>query len=205
MSYRTARSVFADQGLGNLLDDFQQAVAVVQATADGGSITTWLRTRVTQLNQLPAEVRALRSKITNLQAYFGSNGNPATPMTDLAQAQALCDDIDANYPGVQQRVGMVTAALLPILPQLQAGTVDATVLGTIAASGVDLAGTFHDTNAILADYAQAMQLTAQATGDPSLTPAQRAGAQQAGGATLSPLMMVGLAAAALVVVRAVWK
>lgn len=179
MTWLNGKTVADRQGLGDVLDDFQQAVAIVQQTAGGQSIGAWLTDRITRLNRLPADVRAERAKVTALQAYFSSANSPVVPYSQLSEAERLLDEIDANYPAVQQRVTQVSLALTPVLPKLQAGTFDNTVLTTLASSGLDLVGTFHDVNAILADYQQACDLVNQGITDPAIPATIRSGAQQA--------------------------
>lgn len=168
MTHRSARTVMAEQGLGGLLDDVQQAVAIVQHTASGQSIGSWLADRMSRIQRLPSAVTALRAKLVALQAFFANGVSPVVPYAQLNEAERLLNEVSANAPQVRARVAALTLTLSPILPKLQAGTLDAEVLSTIGASGLDIVGTFHDVNQILADFEQARKLVQEAVTDPAI-------------------------------------
>lgn len=140
----------ANAGLGDLMADLQAAAQLADATGTPGGVAGWFQARLTAFQALPSDVRTIDGQIRRGQAAL--QGAAATQGAVLALDTAAADlaTISADYPTVQADVQRVMYVLAPLLPDIQRGAWNASMLSPLLGSGVDLLATFGEVNRLLA-------------------------------------------------------
>jgi hypothetical protein len=190
--------------VGSVFDDLQAVAGAYQSYRDTGSLASWLSSQMQAFRGVAASVPTLRQQVANVRPIVA--GSPAA-VSRLDQASALLDRITAQYPNVNQRVSALVTTLLPILPQLQQGTVDAQVASVLAGQGLDIARTIHDATQLISDRDDAAAAIQDAVMHPELPVSVRDRAIQAlRTATASewwkPVLAIALG---VVIIKAIWK
>lgn len=193
-------TTIAHRPLGDLISDLSSLATASSAYRESGSIGPWLGAQLTAFRQLPASVTTLTRQIASVRQVVGNT-------TNVAEAAAITDRIQQDYPAVAQRVNAITLSLAPVMPKLYAGTYDGDVVAALVSSGPSLIGTVRAVTDLLAKRDQANTLLQTAATNPTLAPDVRDRALQAlagvsWGNVLKPVALLGIG---YLVIRSVFK
>ncbi len=193
--------------LGDLVADLNTIATASDGYGTAGGLGPWLQNQLVAFRALPSAVASLHRQISGASAVLTQAGAGATTAAQqLRDAGQLVDSISTSYPGVSQKVDRLIVALIPVMPQINAGDFNTTVLTALLGSGLDMVQTVYSVNELLSKRDRAQTLIQQAVTDPSLTTEQRDGALAAMGGDTGSLLKIGaLLVIGYVIVKAVWK
>lgn len=195
------------QPLGDIVSDLNTIRTASDAYSAAGGLGPWLSNQVVAFRALPSSLSMLSNQVQRASAALTDSGAGATPAAQqVRDAGQLLDAISASYPATSQRVDRLTLALLPVLPKINAGVMDSSVISALLGSGLDIVQTVFSVNELLAKRDRAQQLVQDASVNPNLSPDQRNAVMAAMGGNVNGLVKVAaVLLIGYVIIRAVSK
>lgn len=185
------------RGLGDVWDDLTSVAGAIGAASTPGGMAAWLQKQLVAFQALPNDITALRGQIARVQSVLTGVNVSSQAQENLNVAQSDVAQMTAQYPAVNLQMGQVVLALAPLMPAIQAGTLQASQLTPLLGNGMDIVGAFHGVNDLVSLRDDARRRLNAIVSDNSLPPGMAAQVANAlTSTTVQGLLKIGLVAGA---------
>ena len=153
--------------LGDIFADIRALADASGTLSSTGGLGPWLSKQLGEFRALPGTLSQIVAQARAVRQVLAPSG-VSSALDSVNDAEAIASGAQAEYPAVAQNVNGLMVALVPVMPKINAGQYDADVISTLLRSGVDIVGTIHRVNDLLAKRDDARNALQSAVMNPTV-------------------------------------